>query len=284
MAPKRKEITNPIPQPPSVNPEKGIELIKKQIDRGKDLLAKRPLRKDDYLSWENITQACLEKSFGLNSPNVNKVLDIGKYGAFPMGASEDYWENSRSEDLSSQISMLISQIELLEMEISLSSDTKSGPVIPSHLPAISRKIFLVHGHDDGIKEATARFLEKLGLAPIILHEKPNQGRTIIEKISDYSDVGFAVVLLTGDDVGRINDAKCENLLPRARQNVVLELGYFLGRIGRQRVCALYQKGVEIPSDYSGVLFIPLDESGAWRVQLAKEIKATGIDLDMNSAI
>jgi len=284
MVTKRKESAIPTPEPPSVSPEKGIELIKKQIQRGEELLSNRPLNKDDCRSWENITQACLEKAFGLYSPNVNKVLDIGKYGPIALGANETYWEERRATNLKSKITMLHSQVELLEMEIELTSqDKKNITTVP--LPEISNKIFLVHGQNEGIKEATARFLEKLGLNPIILHEQPNKGRTVIEKFTDYSDVGFAVVLLTADDIGGLaNIEKEEDLLPRARQNVILELGYFLGKIGRQRVCALYQEGVEIPSDYSGVLFIKLDDGGAWRMQLAKEIEAAGIDVDMNKAI
>jgi predicted nucleotide-binding protein len=283
MVTKRKEHTNPSSEPPSIAPEKGIELIKRQMERGRELLSKRPLTKDIYNAWENITQTCLEKAFGSNSPNVNKVLDIGKYGAFKMGEGEDYWEQRRAENLTSKISMLGSQIELLEMEIELTSQgKKDGAVVPP--PAISKKIFLVHGQDEGVKETVARFLEKLELATIILHEQPNKGRTIIEKFTDHSDVGFAVVLLTADDVGGINGTKCEDLSYRARQNVILELGYFLGKIGRQRVCALHHEKVEIPSDYSGVIFIKLDGDSAWRMQLAKEIKAAGIDVDMNKAL
>ena len=103
----------------------------------------------------------------------------------------------------------------------------------------SRKVFIVHGHDNEAKERVARFLEKLGLEPIILHEKASSGRTIIEKFETYSgDIAFAVVLLTPDDVGCAALSR-ENQKPRARQNVILELGYFLGRLGRVRICALY---------------------------------------------
>ncbi|MEE8356570.1 MAG: nucleotide-binding protein, partial [Anaerolineales bacterium] len=109
---------------------------------------------------------------------------------------------------------------------------------PEKPPGDSKKIFIVHGRDEEAKDSLARFLEKLGLEVIILHEQPNQGRTIIEKFEDYSDVGFAVVLLTPDDIGgRANDLE---LLPRARQNVVFELGFFIGALGRERVCALHK--------------------------------------------
>ncbi len=146
------------------------------------------------------------------------------------------------------------------------------------------RVFLAHGHDEEFLQTTARFLEQLNLKIIILREQPNQGRTIIEKIVDYSDVGFAVVLLTPDDEGRSISSQSEKLRPRARQNVILELGFFLGTLGRKKVCALYSKDVEIPSDYAGVLFVELDASGAWKSKLVREIKAAGLDVDMNLAL
>jgi predicted nucleotide-binding protein len=145
------------------------------------------------------------------------------------------------------------------------------------------EVFIVHGHDEAAKQTVARFIEKLGLKPIILHEKPNEGHTIIEKFEKHSNVGFAVVLMTPDDVGA-PDKERDKLKPRARQNVILELGFFLGKLGRKRVCALYKESVEIPSDYKGVLFIPMDTNDGWQLYLAKEIKAAGITVDLNKAI
>jgi predicted nucleotide-binding protein len=148
---------------------------------------------------------------------------------------------------------------------------------------ISNRVFIVHGHNDAVREAVARFLEKLGLEVIILHEQPNKGRTIIEKFVDYSDVVYAVILLTADDIGNIKGTMMENMKPRARQNVIFELGYFLGKLGRERVCALYEEGVEVLSDYSGVIYITIDAHNAWKLQLAKELKATGLSIDMNKS-
>jgi len=119
---------------------------------------------------------------------------------------------------------------------------------------------------------------------IILREQPNKGRTLIEKFEDYADVGFAIVLLTPDDKGGPKNCGASDLKPRARQNVVFELGYFIGRLGRNRVCALYLEGVEIPSDYSGVVYTKMDPSGAWRLEIAKELKAAGFSVDMNLAL
>jgi len=146
----------------------------------------------------------------------------------------------------------------------------------------SNKVFIVHGHDQALLYQTARFLEQLGLEPIILFEQPGKSRTIIEKLEQFGSVCFAVVLLTPDDVGKaINEG---NSQPRARQNVVLELGYFLGKLGRSNVAALYQESVELPSDYRGVEYIKVDVEGAWKTKLARELKAAELPVDMNKAI
>lgn len=148
---------------------------------------------------------------------------------------------------------------------------------PRSEPA-ARKAFVVHGHDDGSREAVARFLEKIEFQPIILHEQANQGQTIIEKIERHGDVGFAVILLTPDDEGCAKGGKPQ---PRARQNVLLELGYFIGRLTRSRVCALRRGDVEIPSDFGGVVYTPYDENGGWKVALGRELEAAGFEMDWN---
>ncbi|HHJ16777.1 MAG TPA: DNA-binding protein [Gammaproteobacteria bacterium] len=147
----------------------------------------------------------------------------------------------------------------------------------------NNKIFIVHGHDEQVKETTARFVEKLGLEAVILHEQANEGKTIIEKLEKHTDVGFSLVLLTPDDVGATVTDK-ENLKPRARQNVLLELGYMAGKLGRGKVCALKKGDVEIPSDLIGVLYVEIDAAGAWRLQVAKELKVAGLGVDLNNAI
>jgi predicted nucleotide-binding protein len=145
----------------------------------------------------------------------------------------------------------------------------------------SRKIFIVHGHDDGARETVARFLERIGLEAVILHEQANQGRTIIEKVVANSDVGFAVVLLTPDDEGCVKGGIPE---PRARQNVLLELGYFIGRLGRDKVCALKRGSLEIPSDFAGVVWETMDSNGGWKQALARELEAAGHSIDWNKVM
>ncbi|MCK4559766.1 MAG: nucleotide-binding protein [Calditrichia bacterium] len=162
----------------------------------------------------------------------------------------------------------------------LLSVTKKAPVAAA---VTGHRVFLVHGHNEAALQSCARFIEKLELPLTVLREEPNRGRTIIEKFLDYSDAGFAVVLLTADDRGGRLDQPYEEQSQRARQNVIFELGFFIGKIGRDRVCALYENGVEVPSDYQGVVFIPLDPL-AWRLELAKEMKAAGLPVDLNKAM
>ncbi|MFM0122832.1 nucleotide-binding protein [Paraburkholderia sp. RL18-101-BIB-B] len=145
----------------------------------------------------------------------------------------------------------------------------------------TRRVFVVHGHDGEARELVARFLKAMDFDPVILHEQANQGGTIIEKFEANSDVGFAVVLLTPDDVGR--SVKEDDLKPRARQNVLLELGYFIGRLGRNKVCALKRGDVELPSDYVGVVWEKMDDGGGWKLALARELKAAGHEVDLNKA-
>ncbi len=144
---------------------------------------------------------------------------------------------------------------------------------------IPDKVFIVHGHDSSIKFEVARFVEnELGIKSIILHERPNEGQTLIEKFEKAaSEAMHAIILLTGDDIGSIknyNDIK--DLRPRARQNVILELGYFLAKLGRSRTIILVDKGVEMPSDVSGLIYINIDSNRGWKYELQKEIKNSNL--------
>jgi predicted nucleotide-binding protein len=143
------------------------------------------------------------------------------------------------------------------------------------------EVFVVHGHDRELRERVARLLERLGLAPIILEERADRGRTIIEKFEQHAlDVGFAVVLLTPDDVGAAVGKSVPAAGNRARQNVVLELGYFMASLGRARVAALCTEAVERPSDIHGLLYIDVSQDG-WELRLAKEMRDAGLPVDLN---
>ncbi len=169
-------------------------------------------------------------------------------------------------------------------ELVLMIEKGFGGLAPTEakLPSGDRDIFLVHGHDAGAKERVARFLERLGLRVTILHESVSRGKTLIEKVESYSGVTAAVVLLTPDDVGAAL-ADRDHLQPRARQNVIFELGYFCAKLGRARTIALADT-VELPSDLSGILHIPLDSAGSWRLELIRELRAAGLSVDANAVL
>lgn len=143
------------------------------------------------------------------------------------------------------------------------------------------KVFIIHGHDALLKTEVARFIEKLGLEPIILHEQASSGKTIIEKIEEYSNVGFGIALYTPCDIGSQN-IENKKLNPRARQNVVFEHGFLMGKIGRQNVCALVKGKIEKPNDISGVVYISTEDG--WQLDLAKEMRNSGYQIDMNLVI
>ncbi len=142
---------------------------------------------------------------------------------------------------------------------------------------VNSRIFIVHGRDDTMKLEIARFLERLGFEPIILHEQANRGATIIEKFIASSEVAFAVVSLSADDVGGL--AESHEMEPRARQNVILEWGYFIGKLGRQNVLALKKGDISLPTDVVGVAWEPFDAHGGWKLKLAKELREAGLKFD-----
>lgn len=139
-----------------------------------------------------------------------------------------------------------------------------------------RKVFIVHGRDNEVKQEVARFLSNVGLEPIILHEQASSGMTIIEKIERYTnDADFALVLYTPCDHGRgVHESKVP-ARNRARQNVVFEHGYLMAKLGRQNVCALVKGEIETPNDISGVVYVPLDGFGGWKIEVSKELRACG---------
>jgi hypothetical protein len=156
------------------------------------------------------------------------------------------------------------------------------PAMAPKLASGPTKVFLVHGHDGGLKHEVARFLEKIGLTPIILHERPNGGRALISKFQDEAaDVRFAIVLMTPDDTGGLSG---EAPKPRARQNVVFELGFFIGRLGPSNVCALLSGHVERPSDFESVVYVDYDPKGAWKNEIARELRQANIVFDSNALI
>ena len=248
--------------------------------RGKNIPSPDVLKvvQEEYFRWDSFNGEMLERLF--TTPKFAKEYQFFGIAVFggPQPFSKDL--NEFLEGLSSKIHRLASIRERLPL-IPVSAKVISMKKLIDGRTSKNRRIFIVHGHDSAVREALARFLERLGLEAVILHEQAGRGRTIIEKLEDHSDVDFAVILLTPDDVGAAKSDR-DSLKPRARQNVILELGYFVGRLGRDKVCALYGDNVELPSDVLGVQYVEL-RSG-WEMELGRELRAAGMEIDMNKVL
>jgi len=159
--------------------------------------------------------------------------------------------------------------------------THTSPAVKSTGP--SKRVFIVYGHDKVSLNSLELMLLKMGMEPIVLGNLAAGGDTIIEKLEEHlkesHNVGFACVLLTPDDVGYRSGHETE-AKGRARQNVILELGMFLARLGRKRVAILYKTDVERPSDIDGLLYLPFDEHvDEAKTNLFKELQAAGYTPD-----
>ena len=190
MAQKKRqtEVRNVVH--PSVDAATGIGLLHRLVEKADDLRRKPDLRESDIQAWETTARDFLIRTFGSESPNVNAVLHASGDGGIYMGMGDEELTEYFRSGLINKIKILDSCIEQLQTDISLRAQSVNKvPTSPaSESTSASNKVFVVHGHNYGVKESVARFLEKLDLDPVILHEKPNAGRTIIEKFSDYADV------------------------------------------------------------------------------------------------
>lgn len=254
------------------------------LKRLKEVLGRVPYLKrlrhgaNEFEKWHRDAGVAIGKTFGQDSEHVTEFKQIRFHLPIMTTRTTDSEEQGwYTRELSRAEVKIQSMID--EIEEYWEGDQETGNQGHKVLPQTS-EIFIVHGRDAGAKDEVARFVEKLRLKPIILAEVPSKGMTIIEKFEAHAGVGYAIVLLTADDSGAL---KGEETQPRARQNVIFELGFFIGKLGRKRVCALTRGGPEIPSDYAGVVYIPLDSSGSWKMPLIGELKAAGLDVDANRA-
>lgn len=201
--------------------------------------------------------------------------NLNSFWGFIKHNSDTYAE--RRLYISEQFSKVCNYLEFgedVEPKTTFTSHSNNTPTPPR-----KNRVFIVHGRDNETKQEVARFIEMIGLTPIILHEQASGGKTIIEKIEHYSEAaGYAVVLYTACDHGRgIHEPKIPPK-QRARQNVVFEHGYLMAKLGRKHVCALVKGNIETPNDISGMIYTPFDTSGAWKTEISKELKVSGYEL------
>ena len=262
-----------------------------------------PIIHNDLQSWQGtqcrniLYRASDEKKFidayrEWNKNNINllrKISELNKIKNLLYSYYDRYIEinadiNSFVGDIIMGIKISIqSQIGVLESlveKMNRINEVKVGMRKSKKTEIDGNKVFIVHGHNNEALSETKSLLYKLGLDPVVLREQANKGQTIIEKIDTYSNVGFGIVLYTPCDKGGLNKEDAE-VKPRARQNVVFEHGYLIGKIGRERVCALVKNKVETPGDISGVVYIEMDNHQAWEYRLGKELQLAGYNVDLN---
>lgn len=270
---------------------KAIERLKRALDAIPEL-KQLSYESTKFENWQRNTRLTLANTFEDNSIYIQEFNEINYIPKKRQGESDHVFYPSLMDPsvhkrayvrgLESAESLLKSILEAIEMDWTDNNQAQIPSSAQGNDRPSSNKVFVIHGRDEGTRELVARFLEKLGLKPVILQEQPSEGRTIIEKFEYHADARFAVALLTPDDAGTLQDGK-NDLKPRARQNVIFELGFFIGKLGREGVCALTKGDVEIPSDYAGVVYIPLDESAGWKQKLFQELDAAGFQLDAKRA-
>lgn len=259
----------------------GLAEVNKDLTTGVDL--------EKFLGESEATGGGMVGSHRLAWPDDDKEqLGITLLLVMRMGGEPDFLISFGHTYFSSSSKLVASLRAVVgQMIIPFFRDYKAfvlnkGKLEPKIIMPKSNKIFIVHGHDVAARESIARFIERLGFEAVILHEQANRGGTVIEKIEANCDVGFAIVLLTPDDEGRkIGD---EDLAQRARQNVLLELGYFMAYLRRANVCVLRCGDVDIPSDFAGVVWTDLDSAGAWKTSLGRELSAVGYSVDWNKVM
>jgi predicted nucleotide-binding protein len=227
-----------------------IELLRRQFTTAE--------LSEEYSGWAVVSSILMcELSLGEKIGDFHKIIDAKVH----------------------RIDSIIERIELIPVSNQVKDIT---PKIEAAKTIDRSKVFIVHGHDNEAKLEVARFIEKIGFDPIILHEQASGSKTIIEKIEAYSDVGFGVVIYTPCDVGakasELNDFK-----GRARQNVVFEHGFLIGKLSRSNVCSLVKGNVDTPNDISGIVYTSMDTAN-WQLELAKELRAAGYSVDMNKII
>jgi predicted nucleotide-binding protein len=279
---------------PTLTPVEAKKVLTLLSQRGKTFSQNLP--ESVFDTWCNQCNEELANAFGANSAYRQQFRRAGREGlAITESRSEDWYTRRRYSELIEKIKTLDSLIaEVLEFKI-LTSPAEVVPTastMPDPVTVVTKTgrrgplknadVFIVHGHDETAKAKVAQVIHKLGHNPVILHEQPDMGQAIIDKLIKHATgAAFAVVLLTPDDIGA-SKKEPDKLRPRARQNVIFELGLFVGVIGKEKVCPLYVKGVEMLTDFSGVGYTLMEDSNeAWSHKLAKEMRAAGLDADSN---
>lgn len=240
----------------------------------------------DFSGWKDQTGVVLRAVLGTESHVYIEFVKL-RYSPQVYGAGTDF-----SPYRQASVKKAISLLNAAKTEVRLSDESHQATLTKEVETLIdvgdkgavdeAGRIFIVHGHDGEKKHQLARFLLALtGQEPVILHEQPSRGTVLMEKLeASAARTGYAIALLTADDLGKAKDE--DDLKPRGRQNVVFEMGFFMGALGRKNVAVLYDDGVEEPGDMKGFVYTALDAAGGWRAYIAREIEAAGITVDWSA--
>ncbi len=248
-----------------------LQNLYRQIDELK--LHRVKSTSSEFITWKTKISRVLKKLYGSESDELEEFEQISfSIMLYTFEETEEDYVNACQEGLRQAKALLEAYLTDAEDEKPSEKDFKDEP----KQCASTRKIFIVHGHNGELKESVARLVEKQGLEPVILSEMANQGKTIIEKFEENSDVGAAICLFSADDIGK--SVKESEYRSRARQNVVFEAGFFVAKLGRKKVVIIADPVVEIPSDMQGVVYT---NSSEWRFGVLKELKAMGYSIDYN---
>jgi|GEM_PF-359035 len=236
--------------------------------------------------WRDYTAEIFKQAFDIPNNEYHSGF-VNKGQAIIIMGNEDWMKKYHNEikDKISYIETFIQKLPLIPSSIERKDETQER----KSEKIDKKKIFIVHGHNDTLKTKVARVVEQMGLKAIILHEQEDYGKTVIEKFEDnVEDIGFAIVLLTADDTavsrGDLEKEKTHKgfkatYRDRARQNVIFEMGFFVGKLGRARVFELQEEGIEEPSDLKGIIYTSADKEDMWRFKLAKRLKAVGYEVN-----
>ena len=281
-----KKPTAQMPQEARLSPQEmtsGIERLKRRLA---DIDKFDPRSVTDQHSHPELDalrvsiDEALVRTFGGNTLDYKRYKSAANFDCGPYNYARrlqpDEFQPTIAKSKASSLALIGQAIRSLEEQLA-----ESSAVAPSNYaslrPVPTRKVFVVHGRDNETKNEVARFLSKIGLEEIILHERPNGGRHLLTKFQEESEgASFAVILMTPDDEGAIVGQPAQK---RARQNVVFELGFFVGKLGVGRVAALMKGDIEKPSDFDGVGYILLDAAGAWKSSLARELHHANVPFD-----
>jgi len=258
----------------NIPPEKADDLIEKQLVHGDTLLK---LKINNIQQWKSTET----KFKAWNSENYELLKSIFKNNKVAKDYSSSAWSIGR---------IFISDLKLSEKTAKLFCDIKEKLDKLSSIKLSlgifkiktetgerdnSKKLFFVHGTDCSTKSEVINFITQIGLEPIVLKEFIAGGKTLIDEILTRLEVKFAIVLLTPDNVGGVQP---EKLKFRADQNVILELGIFVGLFGRENVCGLCSSGLQLPEDYHGFEYIQIDKQNKWQKQIVKELRKAGFEI------